>query len=337
MASTERSEPDAGARPLTFADLDRFDLTTIAALKAKPKKVDGLAELDIRSVLDLLTDYPRRYLDRTRQAAIRDLVPGDEAMVIARVVRDVDPPDAGPTVTSADHRRRQRRRRPPPHHVLQPAVAGAAAAAGHRGGVLRQGRHLSGSPPALEPRRRPDRRQDRAHRPALRAEREAPHHHLGDRRLGRRRARRSAHAAGSPSRSPTTVLRSVRLRRPGHGAARHPPARGDGRRGAGPHAGWCSTSCSASSSRSCCASGPWSGSPPASVTTRAASSCGGSRTRLPYDAHRRAGADDRRDRRGTSADRTRCTGSCRATSAPARRWSPSAPSSPRSRAATRAR
>jgi ATP-dependent DNA helicase RecG len=92
MARTEPSDPAAGAgvaadAPLTFADLARFELTTIAALKAKPKKVEGLAEMDITSVLDLLTDYPRRYLDRTRQSAIRDLVPGDEVMVIARVVR----------------------------------------------------------------------------------------------------------------------------------------------------------------------------------------------------------------------------------------------------------
>ena len=91
MASTARPAPSSGAAasrpPLTFADLDGFDLTTIEALRTKPKKVEGLGELGIETVLDLLTDYPRRYLDRTRQAAIRDLVPGDEAMVIARVVR----------------------------------------------------------------------------------------------------------------------------------------------------------------------------------------------------------------------------------------------------------
>jgi ATP-dependent DNA helicase RecG len=38
-------------------------------------------------VLDLLTHYPRRYIDRTHQASIRDLEVGEEAMVLARVER----------------------------------------------------------------------------------------------------------------------------------------------------------------------------------------------------------------------------------------------------------
>ncbi|MDQ3980459.1 MAG: DNA helicase RecG, partial [Actinomycetota bacterium] len=50
-----------------------------------PKKADALAEMGIRTVLDLLTHYPRRYIDRTRQAAIRDLKVGDEALVLAKV------------------------------------------------------------------------------------------------------------------------------------------------------------------------------------------------------------------------------------------------------------
>ena len=41
--------------------------------------------MGIRTVLDLLTHYPRRYIDRTRQAAIRDLKIGDEALVLAKV------------------------------------------------------------------------------------------------------------------------------------------------------------------------------------------------------------------------------------------------------------
>ena len=43
--------------------------------------------MGIDSILDLLTHYPRRYLDRTRQERIADLLPGDEAMVIATVRR----------------------------------------------------------------------------------------------------------------------------------------------------------------------------------------------------------------------------------------------------------
>jgi ATP-dependent DNA helicase RecG len=43
--------------------------------------------LGITTVLDLLTTYPRRYIDRTHQARIRDLKVGEEAMVLARVRR----------------------------------------------------------------------------------------------------------------------------------------------------------------------------------------------------------------------------------------------------------
>ncbi len=44
-----------------------------------------LSELGIDNVLDLLTTYPRRYIDRTRQADVSDLVVGDEAAVLAEV------------------------------------------------------------------------------------------------------------------------------------------------------------------------------------------------------------------------------------------------------------
>ena len=44
-----------------------------------------LAELGIETVLDLLTTYPRRYIDRTRQADVSDLRVGDEAAVLASV------------------------------------------------------------------------------------------------------------------------------------------------------------------------------------------------------------------------------------------------------------
>ena len=73
--------------PLTLADLQALPVSSLQVLASKPKKLAGLEELGITTVADLVTDYPRRYLDRTRQAQIRDLVPGDEAMVIAEVVR----------------------------------------------------------------------------------------------------------------------------------------------------------------------------------------------------------------------------------------------------------
>jgi ATP-dependent DNA helicase RecG len=51
------------------------------------KKVEALAKIDIETVLDLVTHYPRRYIDRTAQAAIRDLKEGDEATIVGTVKR----------------------------------------------------------------------------------------------------------------------------------------------------------------------------------------------------------------------------------------------------------
>ena len=49
------------------------------------KKAEALAHLGIETLFDLLTYYPRRYLDRTRQLSIDDIVIGEEAMVLAKV------------------------------------------------------------------------------------------------------------------------------------------------------------------------------------------------------------------------------------------------------------
>ncbi len=49
------------------------------------RKAGRLAELGVESVLDLLTTYPRRYIDRTRQADVSGLQVGDEAAVLASV------------------------------------------------------------------------------------------------------------------------------------------------------------------------------------------------------------------------------------------------------------
>ena len=67
---------------ISLADQSVTKITGIGA-----KKADVLAAVEIETVLDLVTHYPRRYLDRTQQAAIRDLRPGDEAMVLATVKR----------------------------------------------------------------------------------------------------------------------------------------------------------------------------------------------------------------------------------------------------------
>ena len=52
-----------------------------------PKRLAGLHEMGINTVLDLLTHYPRRYLDRSNQVSIRELEVGAEALVLATVKR----------------------------------------------------------------------------------------------------------------------------------------------------------------------------------------------------------------------------------------------------------
>jgi ATP-dependent DNA helicase RecG len=66
--------------------LPRLAAIDVGELKrVGPKSRDALASMGIETVLDLLTHYPRRYLDRTNQASIADLVEGEEATVLATV------------------------------------------------------------------------------------------------------------------------------------------------------------------------------------------------------------------------------------------------------------
>jgi len=50
------------------------------------KRAEALAALDITTVLDLITHYPRRYIDRSRQADVAGMAIGEESLVLARVV-----------------------------------------------------------------------------------------------------------------------------------------------------------------------------------------------------------------------------------------------------------
>jgi ATP-dependent DNA helicase RecG len=71
--------------PRRLRTLETVPITKLAGVG--PKKLIGLGEMDISSVLDLLTHYPRRYLDRTNQVSIKDLAIGEEALVLATVKR----------------------------------------------------------------------------------------------------------------------------------------------------------------------------------------------------------------------------------------------------------
>ena len=51
------------------------------------KRAEALAALGIDTVLDLITHYPRRYIDRTRQADVAGMRVGEESLVLATVDR----------------------------------------------------------------------------------------------------------------------------------------------------------------------------------------------------------------------------------------------------------
>ena len=69
--------------PLTLRDLQAIPIGRLRGVGEK--KSAALVAAEISSVLDLLTHYPRRHLDRTREASIGELRKGDEATVFGEV------------------------------------------------------------------------------------------------------------------------------------------------------------------------------------------------------------------------------------------------------------
>ncbi|MGZ4673300.1 MAG: ATP-dependent DNA helicase RecG [Ilumatobacteraceae bacterium] len=69
--------------PLSLRDLDAIGVERIKGVGEK--KLASLHEVGIHTVLDLLTTYPRRWVDRTNEARVSDLLPGQEALVLVSV------------------------------------------------------------------------------------------------------------------------------------------------------------------------------------------------------------------------------------------------------------
>jgi ATP-dependent DNA helicase RecG len=85
--SGEPSSGEPGADPpgRTLRELTDVPITRLNRLSEK--KAKALEDWGIASVFDLLTTYPHRYIDRSRQADLADLAVGDEAVVLATVRR----------------------------------------------------------------------------------------------------------------------------------------------------------------------------------------------------------------------------------------------------------
>jgi ATP-dependent DNA helicase RecG len=74
----------AGA-PLSVLQSVKRPLRLPGGKREARSRAEALEEMGVLSVLDLLTHYPRRYLDRTTQVPISELKEGDDATVIASI------------------------------------------------------------------------------------------------------------------------------------------------------------------------------------------------------------------------------------------------------------
>jgi ATP-dependent DNA helicase RecG len=84
-AGAAPSAGEAGGDPRTLRELAAIPVTRLNGLS--DRKAAALHEWGVDTVFDLLTTYPHRYIDRSRQADLADLAVGEEAVVLAEVRR----------------------------------------------------------------------------------------------------------------------------------------------------------------------------------------------------------------------------------------------------------
>ena len=68
---------------VTLGELKERPVTDLHGVSSR--KAEMLEKIEVRSVLDLITVYPRRYIDRSKQTTITDLTVGEEGMVLVAV------------------------------------------------------------------------------------------------------------------------------------------------------------------------------------------------------------------------------------------------------------
>jgi len=71
--------------PITLGELSSWPVTRLKGVG--DRKAEGLAAVGVENLADLLTYYPRRYVDRTNECRVRDLEVGEEALVLVTVDR----------------------------------------------------------------------------------------------------------------------------------------------------------------------------------------------------------------------------------------------------------
>ena len=84
--SSRKTEPteEPGTGPLTLAELEAKDFEGFKGIGEK--RLADLHALEVDSVLDLLMYYPRRWVDRTQECRVCDLVAGASALVVVDVL-----------------------------------------------------------------------------------------------------------------------------------------------------------------------------------------------------------------------------------------------------------
>ena len=70
--------------PITFRELADIDLSRLKSV-GSGKRNEAFQKFGIDNLADLLTHYPRRWIDRTREATVEQLAEGLDALVVAEV------------------------------------------------------------------------------------------------------------------------------------------------------------------------------------------------------------------------------------------------------------
>jgi ATP-dependent DNA helicase RecG len=83
----------AASGPITLAELSRIGIDRLG--KVGPKRVASFASFGISTVNDLLAHYPRRWIDRTKEAQIADAPEGVDSLVIGEIRQVSAPPARG--------------------------------------------------------------------------------------------------------------------------------------------------------------------------------------------------------------------------------------------------
>ena len=80
--------------PITFPELSGMSLTRLKSV-GDGKRAESFGKFEVQNLLDLLTHYPRRWIDRTKEATIASAIEGADSLVVGEVKSVTAPPRGG--------------------------------------------------------------------------------------------------------------------------------------------------------------------------------------------------------------------------------------------------